>query len=138
MWRDTAGCDELAITRANARAVDPIANGACVGCTASCIQGLDQGEATSSTCKEGSVSDGPDTGYESRNDDAADVFADDIRATYAILDELLERLYEDCNTQTEWGEEIDRQNLRSLLQGIDEVEHVKAWVVEILDPYGSP
>jgi len=80
-----------------------------------------------------------DPGYACNPDESAGMqFQADLNTTYAILDELIEQLSEECNSQTEWKEEIDRQNLRSLLQSIDEVEHVKYWIGEILDPLGNP
>jgi len=78
-----------------------------------------------------------DPGYAERHETEMS-FQEDLNTTYAMLDELVEQLAEACEEQTEWKEEIDRQNLRSLLQSIDEVEHVRGWIQEILDPLGKP
>lgn len=53
---------------------------------------------------------------------------------YAILEELEEQLAESCEEQTEWKEEIDRQNLRKLLDDIDQVQRVRMLIQQIVDP----
>lgn len=68
---------------------------------------------------------------------------DPIRAAecedaYAVLDELEEQLAEACEEQTTWKEEIDRNNLRRLLDDLDQVQRVKMLIQEIVDPLGPP
>jgi hypothetical protein len=55
-----------------------------------------------------------------------------------VLDELEEQLSESCEEQTTWKEEIDRQNLRKLLDDLDAVQRVKLLIMEIVDPLGPP
>jgi len=62
----------------------------------------------------------------------------DCQTAYAILEELEEQLAEACGEQTEWREEIDRQNLRHLLVDIERVQRVKMLIEEIVDPLGRP
>lgn len=63
---------------------------------------------------------------------------DQLEVTYMILEELEEQLAEACEEQTEWKEEIDRQNLRKLLDDLDAVQRVRMLVMEIVDPSGAP
>ena len=56
---------------------------------------------------------------------------------YTVLDELEAQLSEACGEQTEWLEEIDRQNLRQLLNDIDIVQRVRMLIQEIVDPLGK-
>ena len=69
------------------------------------------------------------------NDPDAEVYCQD---TYAVLDELAEQLAEACEEQTTWREEIDRQNLRVLLDDLDRIDRVKMLIQEIVDPLGKP
>lgn len=64
--------------------------------------------------------------------------ADDCNTAYGILDELEEQLAESCEELTTWKEEIDRQNLRQLLDDLDAVQRVKLLLMEIVDPHGPP
>ena len=61
-----------------------------------------------------------------------------VNTAYAILEELEEQLAEACSEQTEWEEEIDRQNLRKLLDDLDAVKRVELLIREILDPGEQP
>lgn len=70
--------------------------------------------------------------------DPVEVVADELEDAYLCLEELEEQLAEACEEQTEWKEEIDRQNLRKLLDDIDAVQRVKRLIEEIVDPLGSP
>lgn len=81
-----------------------------------------------------------DPGFNGDRDNmsATEQVAADCQDTYAILDELETQLEEACEEQTEWGEEIDRQNLRRLLDDLDMVQRVRYLVMEIVDPDGPP
>ena len=61
-----------------------------------------------------------------------------IQDAYSVLDELEEQLEEACEEQTTWREEIDRQNLRKLLDDLDAVQRAKLLIMEIVDPLGRP
>jgi len=78
-----------------------------------------------------------DPGYAGYNDAEAEIIQNCADA-YAVLDELTEQLAEACEEQTEWKEEIDRQNLRKLLDDLEAVQRVKMLVMEIVDPLGKP
>jgi len=69
---------------------------------------------------------------------AESTLAEDCQDAYAVLDELIEQLSEMCEEQTEWREEIDRQNLARLLDDIAQVQRVIYLLREIVDPNGSP
>jgi len=79
-----------------------------------------------------------DPGFNGDEMTGEEQFIADCQDTYAILDELEEQLCEACEEQTEWREEIDRQNLRQLLDDIDKVQRVRMLVMEIVDPLGPP
>lgn len=70
--------------------------------------------------------------------EAEESLAQDCQDAYAVLDELIEQLSEACEEQTEYREEIDRQNLQRLLDDIAQVQRVIYLVQEIVDPNGPP
>jgi hypothetical protein len=93
--------------------------------------------------KEGSVNDETenDPGYarsglqpDPEQEEVEEEIAAEIDGAYLVLDELEEQLAEACEEQTEWREEIDRQNLRKLLDDIDQVQRVRMLIQQIVDP----
>jgi len=125
VWSHATGCVELAIARDDAAADVQVANGASVGLAEIlAIQRVATGKPQGSEETEGSV-----------NDPDAEAYCQDA---YAVLDELAEQLAEACEEQTTWREEIDRQNLRVLLDDLDKIDRVKMLIQEIVDPLGKP
>jgi len=123
--RHATGCVELAQARDDATADVQVANGASVGYPeVHAIQHMAASESQGCEETEGSV-----------NDPDAEAYCQD---TYAVLDELAEQLAEACEEQTTWREEIDRQNLRVLLDDLDRIDRVKMLIQEIVDPLGKP
>jgi DNA replication initiation complex subunit (GINS family) len=52
----------------------------------------------------------------------------------AVLEELETELADACDeSETEWREEIDRQNLRRLMDDIEQVQRVRILIREILE-----
>lgn len=112
MWRDAAGGIELGCTGTDPQADVQVANGAGMVSRITTLQGVVEGEPQE---KEGSVS-----------------MTDNIEDVIEALEDLQQRLGQACEEQTEWDEEIDRQNLRQLLDDIDRVERVKMLMREIV------
>jgi hypothetical protein len=130
MWRDAVGGVKLARKGSDAEAHVQVANGAGVVNRIEALRRMVEGEPQE---KEGSVSDyfiPPDP----EQDETEREFNDDLEDAYAVLDELEEQIAEACEEQTEWREEIDRQNLRKLLDDIDAVQRVKLLIRQIVDP----
>lgn len=73
-----------------------------------------------------------------QEDDTIRALVAECEDAYVVLDELEEQLSEACEEQTTWKEEIDRQNLRKLLDDLDAVQRVKLLIMEIVDPHGPP
>jgi hypothetical protein len=58
----------------------------------------------------------------------------DYEVAYEVLDALEAELVEDCEeAETEYREEIDRQNLRQLMDDIERIQRVKMLIEQILD-----
>jgi hypothetical protein len=132
---------ELARKGSDAEADIPIEVGASVGRSGSqAIPRLAASEAQAGEACGMSDETEIDPGYACNPDESAgmQVLAEDLRGAYAVLDELIEQLAEACEEQTEWREEIDRQNLQRLLDDIAQVQRVIYLVQEIVDPLGAP
>ena len=112
MWRDATGCIELGCARSDSEADVQVANGASV---VDRIATLRQVVACKPQEKECSLTN-------------------EIAVAYGVLNNLLDELVETCEeSETEYREEIDRQNLRQLMDDIDLVERVKLLIEQILE-----
>ena len=85
--------------------------------------------------EEGSVRNGEE--YDRDNESITEMVQLCVDA-YTVLEELQEQLAEACEEQTTWKEEIDRQNLRKLLDDLDAAQRVMMLIQEIVDPMGPP